>query len=191
MLRLKSDTSSAWIAAALANLDEILIDHVHCEKKAAATALALINRYPQHTSLVRRMAEHASEELEHVTRVLAHVERRGRVLTRDTGDAYVQELLALVRKDEPQRMLDTLICAALIEARSCERFTLLAAALPEGEVKSMYTDLIASEAGHYSMFLAMAREYCVRENVDARFDELASAEAAILAKLPNEPRMHG
>ncbi len=191
MLKLKSDTSPAWVAAALGDLDAVLIDHVHCEKKAAATALALINRYPQHTALVRQMAALATEELEHVTRVLDHVERRGCTLTRDAGDAYVQQLLAHVRRDEPQRMLDTLICAALVEARSCERFTLLADALLEGDEKRMYADLVASEAGHYTMFLTLARDHFPRELVDARFDALAAIEADILSTLPNEARMHG
>lgn len=191
MLKLKSETSDRWVEVAKQNLDAVLLDHVHCEKKAAATALSLINRYPDKSKLVHAMADLAREEMDHFRRVLAIAESRGGTLVRDHGDGYVNMLLQATRKQEPQRLLDALLCAALIEARSCERFARLAAALPEGEIKSIYDELIPIEAGHFSLFMSLAREYFHREEVNARFEELAHHEAAICVGLPCEPRIHG
>jgi len=191
MLKLKSDTPTTWVDVAIRNLDLIVLDHAHCEKKAAATALSLINRYPDRVFLVDHMIALAQEELEHFKKVLAVAQKRRLQLSRDSGDVYVQKLLVHVRKQEPDRLLDALLCAALIEARSCERFSLLAEALQEETEKHLYKDLITSEAGHYTMFLQLAREYFAKDKVAIRFDELASIESEICLTLTNKPRVHG
>lgn len=191
MLNLKSDSNPAWVRAATDDLDTLLIDHVHCEKKAASTALSLVNRYPDRTLLVDHMIAHAQEELEHFALVMGHVKERGLTLRRDTPDPYVNRLLEHARSAEPGRLLDALLVAALIEARSCERFQLLIDALPDGDLRDLFDGLMPSEARHYAMFMNLAREYYPADEVDARLDELAAAEADIVRELPNEPRMHG
>lgn len=191
MLKLKSKSSAEWVRTAVANIDSILLDHVHCEKKAAATAMSLLNRYPDRAFLVERMVALAIEELQHFERVLKLTLSRGLALKRDKPDGYVNALLAAVRKDEPHRLLDTLICASLIEARSAERFKLLSSALPQCAEKELYADLVASEAGHHMLFLRIAKTYFPVKAVVERFEELATLEKDIVASLPNEPRMHG
>jgi tRNA 2-(methylsulfanyl)-N6-isopentenyladenosine37 hydroxylase len=191
MLRLAADTDPAWVRAAVSRLDAVLLDHMHCEKKAAATALSLINRYPFHAELVDRMVEHAAEELDHFRQVLAICRARGLTLGRDSADPYVNRLLEHARRDEPARLLDALVVAALIEARSCERFQLLAAALPDGPERRLFEELLPTEARHYALFMDLARTYCGADAAAHRLDEYAVIEAAIVRSLPNEPRVHG
>jgi tRNA 2-(methylsulfanyl)-N6-isopentenyladenosine37 hydroxylase len=191
MLNLKCASNAGWAAAAAADLDTLLIDHLHAEKKAASTALSLISRYPERLLLVEHMVEHAREELEHFVLVLAHLKQRGVTPRRDVSDAYVNRLLARVRRDEPARLLDALIVAALIEARSCERFQLLVEVLPPGPERDLFSGLMPSEARHYTMFLTLAREYFPAAEVQARLEEFTYLEADIVSSLPDEPRMHG
>jgi len=191
MLRLKCDSNDGWAAAAVADIDGLLCDHVHCEKKAAVTALSFVNRYPDRTVLVDHMIEHAQEELAHFALVMGHLKSRGTTLRRDTPDPYVNALLSHARSEEPGRLLDSLLVAALIEARSCERFQLLVDTLPAGDLRDMFDGLMPSEARHYAMFMSLAREYYPAEEVDARFDTLTEREADIVRALPNEARMHG
>lgn len=191
MLKLRCDSNEGWAAAAVADIDALLCDHVHCEKKAAVTALSFVNRYPERTLLVDHMIAHAQEELEHFARVMGHLKLRSTTLRRDTPDPYVNALLAHARSAEPGRMLDALIVAALIEARSCERFQLLIDALPAGDLRDLFDGLMPSEARHYAMFMNLAREYFPAGEVDERFDTFAVWEAEIVRALPNEARMHG
>jgi tRNA-(ms[2]io[6]A)-hydroxylase len=191
MLNLRCESNPGWAAAAVAQLDVLLSDHVHCEKKAAVTAISFINRYPERTLLVDHMIAHAQEELEHFVLVMEQIKKRGETLRRDAADAYVNALLGHARSDEPGRLLDALIVAALIEARSCERFQLLITALPLSDIRSLFESLMPSEARHYAMFLGLAREYYPTETVDARLEEFAEWEAQIVRALPDEPRMHG
>lgn len=191
MLNLKCASNAEWAAAAVADMDTLLIDHLHAEKKAASTALSLINRYPDRALLVDHMIGHAQEELEHFALVLGHLKQRGVTLRHDVPDAYVNSLLAHARKDEPARLLDALIVAALIEARSCERFQLLVEILPDGPERDLFDGLMPSEARHYAMFLNLAREYFPASDVQARLDAFTDLEADIVRSLPNEPRMHG
>ncbi len=191
MLNLKCDSNAAWAPVAIAGLDALLSDHVHCEKKAAAAAISFINRYPSRTRLVDAMTAHAREELEHFDLVHGVLRSRHSVLAHDTADPYVNRLLALVRKVEPHRELDSLICAALIEARSCERFQLLIDALPVCDERCLFEDLMPSEARHYAMFMHLARNVGGASEADSRLDELSFLEADIVRSLPNEARMHG
>ncbi|MCZ7554813.1 MAG: tRNA-(ms[2]io[6]A)-hydroxylase [Bacteroidia bacterium] len=191
MLNLQCDSNPEWVRAAIDDLDVLLSDHVHCEKKAAAAALSFINRYPGRTALVSAMTVHAREELEHFDRVHDVLRGRQSVLLHDTPDPYVNRLLALIRKGEPQRELDSLICAALIEARSCERFQLLIDALPPCEERRLFEELMPSEARHYAMFMEHARTAAGAAETDRRLGELATLEADIVRALPNEARMHG
>lgn len=169
----------------------ILIDHAHCEKKAASTALSFISRYPGRTALVEKMSALAIEEMEHFCRVHELLLTRGIRLTFDRADEYVNELFSHTRKQEPMKLLDSLLVAALIEARSCERFTLLAQELHDAEIRDLYKDLISSEAGHYMLFLSLAKEYFTEEEVRNRFDELRIFESQCVNLCTPTARMHG
>lgn len=186
---LRSRTDPRWTAVALSDLDRTLADHVHCEKKASATALKLIADHPDRPEMVRALARLAQEEQRHFLAVLAEVERRGARLPPDEGDPYARALLRLVRSG-PERLLDRLLAAALIEARSRERLELLAAALPEPRLRELYRRLARSEEGHGRLFVDLAAGAFGGERVRARLEELARAEAAIVASLPLLPRIH-
>jgi tRNA 2-(methylsulfanyl)-N6-isopentenyladenosine37 hydroxylase len=190
MLHLQSQTSDAWLAQVDAHLDEILIDHAHCEKKAAGTALNLIFAYVEDTELCREMTEIVNEELEHFHRVLDLLARRGIRFRRLKPSKYGRELNDLVRKQEPQRAVDRLIVAGLIEARSCERFHVLAEHVQDSELAEFYRGLFESEARHHTTYTRLARHYAPEEVVMARLDELAAAEAAIINRGEELPRMH-
>lgn len=191
MLGLKATTDPAWIIAANADLASLLIDHVHAEKKAASTALSLINRYPENTELVARLAAMAREEMEHFSLMHAILRERGIPLTRDAGDDYARRLQEHCRKQEPDRLLDSLLIAALIEARSCERFTILAEQCADEALRATYKGLLASEAGHYALFTDLARLSFPPDTVKHRLQEFLELEAAIVRSLPNKPLMHG
>jgi tRNA-(ms[2]io[6]A)-hydroxylase len=191
MLGLHNTTSEQWIEAANRDPASILVDHAHCEKKAATMAISLLNRYPEKSELVEQMAELAEEEMGHFRLVLKEMSARGIALTRDTGDRYAQQLHANIRTQEPFRLLDSLIVSSLIEARSCERFQLLSRSVEDGGLRAFYRSLLESEARHRTVFLALARLYFPHTEVTKRLDELEDAEASIVQGLQNEPVMHG
>jgi tRNA-(ms[2]io[6]A)-hydroxylase len=185
---LRSSTDARWLPQALAAFDRVLVDHAHCEKKAAASAMALVSAYPDDAQLVARLARLAAEELRHFRQVHDLLVARGLPLGRDPGDPYAQELLALCRTGARERRTDRLLVSALIEARSCERLSLLAEALPDPPLRAFYARLARAEAGHHALFadLALARDPGARPRVA----ELAEAEARIVASLPVLPRIH-
>jgi len=190
---LESATSAEWAVVAADDLDATLADHAHCEKKASASALALINDYPDDPELVAAMARLAEEEIGHFREVHELLLARGAPLTRDRGDAYAQQLLALLRKTASERKLDRLLVAALIEARSCERFRLLRAELDargDAELAAVLRRLESSEAGHAALFVHLAELRFGTEAARARLREVASAEASIVAQLPIRARIH-
>jgi tRNA-(ms[2]io[6]A)-hydroxylase len=191
MLCLKAPSQPSWIAVASSDLDRVLLDHAHCEKKAAVNAMALVSRYPERDRLVREMIALAQEEMEHFGLVYEYIRRRGTPLERDPGDPYAQALHKEVRQHEPGRMMDLLLVAALIEARSCERFSILSKHVPDEELRAFYESLLASEAGHYRTFYDIACEYYPEAEVRARLDELSQREAEIVIGLENKPTMHG
>ena len=195
-------SSEAWVRAALADVPTLLIDHAHCEKKAASTAVRFLFKYPDWPRLVSAMSKLAREELLHFDRVLRELAARG-VPFRGLGAAgYAAALFAAARSDEPGRrvdarflargastIVDEMLCCALIEARSHERFVRLAAATDDVRLKDLYEDLLAAEERHGSLYLELAEE-AAGGNVSARLAELAAHEAAVLAR-PGQPiRMH-
>ena len=175
---------------ALANLDEILVDHAHCEKKAASTAVSLLFKYPEHGSLLVPLARLAREELGHFEEVLGRLEARGLRLRRLVPSPYAARLMTAVRKHEPDRLVDTLLCLSLIEARSCERMTLLAEALTDGDLRALYRGLLASEARHHRTYVELAAELVPEREVRERLTSLAVHEAAVLAAAPAIARFH-
>ncbi len=191
MLCLKITSQPSWVENARNDLDRVLLDHAHCEKKAAVNAMALVSRYPGRDTLVREMIALAKEEMEHFGMVYDIIRERGGTLGRDPGDPYVQALHREVRMNEPERMLDLLLVGALIEARSCERFSMLSKHVPDADLREFYVSLLASEAGHYRTFYDIACEYYPEVEVRARLDDLSTREAEIVLGLASEPTMHG
>lgn len=191
MLCLQCESNPGWIHVANAHPIAILIDHAHCEKKAAAFALAMINRYPERTRLVKEMVDLAKEEIEHFDLVLRELEVRNAVLTHDAGNRYAQLLHEHIRKTEPHRLLDSLIVGAFIEARSCERFSILAEHALTEDLRVLYKSLLASEAGHYRAYTDIAREYFPVDDVKRRIQEFGAIEADIIRSMTDQPTMHG
>lgn len=190
MFCLQSKTDAQWLEVVLADVDALLADHAYCEKKAAASAMSLIGRYPDDPVLVPQMIRLAQEELEHFERIYHVITARGGKLGQIDKDPYVQELLPLCRKQGVEALIDRLLVASLIEARSAERFFLLAEHLPDADLRALYQELAATESGHHTQFVNLAYHYAPREVVKARLAELSREEAAIVARLPVAPRMH-
>ncbi len=190
MLRLVANTRPDWLAEALASMDTILLDHAHCEKKAASTAVGMLFRYPERPELMRPLSELAREELRHFEQVLEVIDGRGGRFERQFPSTYAQRLIAVVRKVEPGRLIDNLLCCALIEARSCERMQLLADALEDEVLVSLYRSLLASEARHHQAYVDLAAAYAPMDTVLARLEELAEHEAKVLAEGEQPVRLH-
>ncbi|MGB3405346.1 MAG: tRNA isopentenyl-2-thiomethyl-A-37 hydroxylase MiaE [Microcoleaceae cyanobacterium] len=187
---LKQPTSQAWIEQAINNLDTVLVDHSHCERKAAGAAINLMFRYPSSTKLVRSLTAIAKEELEHFEQVNQWLERRKIPLQPLNSPPYASKLNKQVRRNEPERMLDFLLMYGLIEARSHERLGLIAENCPEPELACFYRGLMASEARHYGIYYVLATTYFDTEVVNQRLEEMAIVESEILATLYPEPRIH-
>ena len=190
MLHLHCDTPARWLAKVDSDLESILIDHAHCEKKAAGTALNLIFAYVENVELCRAMTEIVNEELEHFHMVLDLLARRNIRFRRLKPSTYGRELNDLVRKQEPQRAVDRLLVAGLIEARSCERFHVLAQHVQDAELAEFYRSLFESEARHHTTYTRLAKHFAPDLEVVRRLEELAAAEAAIITRGEELPRMH-
>jgi tRNA 2-(methylsulfanyl)-N6-isopentenyladenosine37 hydroxylase len=187
---LKQPTSQVWVDQAIAHLDTILLDHSHCERKAAGVALNLMFRYPSYSKLVRNLTAIAQEELEHFELVNQWLDKRGIAMAALPAPPYGANLNAHIRKSEPERLLDTLLVSALIEARSHERLGLLAQHCPDAELAKFYRTLMASEARHYGIYWLLANTYCDPETVTIRLEALSVIESDILATLHPQPRIH-
>ena len=190
---LAAPSSAAWLEAANARPDLLLIDHAHCERKAAGVALQLMFRYPSDAPLAEALSPLAREELEHFELVLQVLERRGIALRPLAAPAYGASLAAAVRRQEPQRQLDALLVAGLIEARSHERMALLAAHAEDPELRELYGELLASEARHFGLYWVLAEERHGREATVARLEDLAQLECVALSGELADPhglRMH-
>ena len=191
MLCLKNDSNPEWIISAKENLINVIIDHAHCEKKAAKTGMALLNKYPDKTDLCFAMADLVEEEIGHFRSVLKILERRSYTLKPDGGDFYAKQLFGQLRKNEICGLLDHLLIAGIIEARSCERLQILADNLDDEELIKFYKNLAHSEAGHCMTFIKLAKNYYDEKEVKLRLDELTTFEAELIRSLKNEPTMHG
>jgi tRNA-(ms[2]io[6]A)-hydroxylase len=190
MLRLAAPTDPAWTRRALADLDEVLIDHAHCEKKAAGAALRLLFEHPEHGFLLEPLARLAREELAHFEEVLRALRRRSVAFRRQRPSPYAGRLHAAMRSGGPGRLVDRLLCCALIEARSCERFAILAGAVDDPDLGALYQGLLASEARHHRIYVELASRLAPAAEVHRRLAELAEHEAAVLAASPPLARMH-
>lgn len=193
MLGLKLPTDPRWVNIVELNIEEILTDHAYCEQKAASTAISLIVSFPEYTELVQEMTSLVKEEISHFKMVHDKIIERGWTMGRDRKDEYVLQVIKFFPKGGSRvtQLVHRLLYAALIEARSCERFRLLSEELKEEELREFYHNLMVSEANHYTMFLAFARKYGDREEVDEKWQELLTFEAEVMKNLGNKETIHG
>lgn len=193
MLGLKLPTDPRWVNIATKNIDEILTDHAYCEQKAASTAISLIVSFPEYTDLIQEMIALSREEMGHFKMVHDKIIARGQTLGRDRKDDYVNALLKFFPKggSRTTQLVHRLLYAALIEARSCERFRLLSEQLEDKELSEFYHKLMVSEASHYSMFLSFARQYGNLDEVNEKWQDLLEYEAEIMKNLDNKETIHG
>jgi len=190
VLNLASKTDPGWVETALSDLDELLLDHAHCERKAAGMALRLMFRYPDRPFLHDPLSRLAREELAHYEEVLRALAERGGSIRRQRPSPYAGRLYHCVRSAEPERLVDTLLVGALIEARSCERFQLLAEAVDDPSLRALYNGLLVSEARHHGSYLELAVAASDESSARARLLELAQREAEIIADPAPMVRMH-
>lgn len=193
MLGLKLPTDPRWVNIVEKNIEDILTDHAYCEQKATSTAISLIVSFPEYTELVQEMVALVKEEISHFKMVHDKILENGWVLGRDRKDAYVIQLIGFFPKggSRTTQLVHRLLYAALIEARSCERFRLLSEELEDKELAEFYRKLMVSEANHYTMFLGFARQYGDRKEVDKKWSELLDFEAQIMKDLSKSETIHG
>jgi len=193
MLGLKLPTDPRWVNLAEKSLEEILTDHAYCEQKAATSAITMIQGFPERERLVRELAPLVTEEWGHFRMVLKELDKRNLKLGYQRKDEYVNKLIQFQRKggSKEDRLLEKLLTFALIEARSCERFRLLSLHISEESLKEFYHKFMVSEAGHYRLFIDLAKEYCGEEKVKVRWQEYLTYEAQLMKELsPRGDRMH-
>ncbi|NJX15447.1 tRNA-(ms[2]io[6]A)-hydroxylase [Tamlana crocina] len=193
MLGLKLPTDPRWVNIVEKNIKEILTDHAFCEQKATSTAISLIVSFPEYTELVQEMTALVKEEISHFKMVHDKIIERGWTLGRDRRDDYVVQLVKFFPKggSRTTQLVHRLLYAALIEARSCERFRLLSEELEDKELAEFYKKLMVSEANHYTMFLGFARTYGNKKEVDAKWQQLLEYEAEIMRDLGKSETIHG
>ena len=193
MLGLKLPTDPRWANSIEENLEEILIDHAYCEQKAASTAISLIVTYPELSDLVTSMISLAKEEMTHFSMVHKLIMERNMTLGKERVDPYVRKVLDFFPKGDHRmkRLVYRLLVAALIEARSCERFKVLSQKLSDEKLKKFYEKLMISEAGHFTLFLGLARKYGDRNDVDKLWNSLLKYEGEIIKEFADSNRVHG
>ena len=193
MLGLKLPTDPRWVNIVEKNIEEILTDHAFCEQKATSTAISLIVSFPEYSELVQEMTSLVKEEMSHFKMVHEKILERGWKLGRDRKDDYVIQLIKFFPKggSRTTQLIHRLLYAALIEARSCERFRLLSEELKDKELAEFYRKLMISEANHYTMFLGFARKYGDRSEVDQKWQALLDYEAEIMKDLGGKEYIHG
>ncbi|PWG82774.1 tRNA 2-methylthio-N6-isopentenyl adenosine(37) hydroxylase MiaE [Pararcticibacter amylolyticus] len=194
MLKLKLPTDPRWVKNVVeSNIEEILTDHAFCEQKAASNAITLIVQNPELSDLVQEMAELAKEEMDHFKRVHDIILERGYTLGRERKDDYVNELLKFLKKGGSRReqLTDRLLFAAMIEARSCERFKVLSENINDPFLSSFYHELMISEATHYTTFIKLAKKYADGIDVDKRWNDFLEYEAVVIQNYGKKETVHG
>lgn len=193
MLGLKLATDPRWVNIVESNIEEILTDHAWCEQKAATNAIYIIVNNSEKEELVTEMTRIALEEMEHFQMVHNIIKEKGLVLGRERKDNYVNDLVKFAKKDGSRNdaLVERLLFAAMIEARSCERFKVLSKNIQDPELAKFYRDLMISEAGHYTTFLGFAKQYQENINVDTRWKEWIEFESSIIANYGKQETVHG
>lgn len=189
---MKLETDPRWVNIVEKNIEDILTDHAYCEQKAASNAITILVRYPQYADLVDAMAAIAIEEMQHFQLVHEKLKERGMQLGEEQKDDYVNNLAKFNNGGSlTQVFVDRLLFAALIEARSCERFKLLSEQINDADLRIFYRDLMESEARHYTTFLNFARKYGEDIDVDSRWNEYLNYEADLLKNYGKKQEIHG
>lgn len=187
---LRYATPQAWVDTVMADFDSFLIDHAAAEKKASGMAVSMLSHYPDRTELVLAMSDLAIEEMVHFRDVVKVMQKRNLTLAPDTKDTYINSFRKHMRKGTDVYFLDRLLIGSIVEARGCERFGLVAEALPDGELKKFYWAITESERRHDDLFSKLAYLYFDKAIVDQRMDELLDAEAEIVKALPIVAALH-
>ena len=193
MLGLKLATDPRWVNIVESNIEEILTDHAWCEQKAASNAIYIIINNSEKEELVTEMTRIALEEMEHFQMVHNIIKEKGLTLGRERKDNYVNDLVKFAKKDGSRNdaLVERLLFAAMIEARSCERFRVLSQNIKDPELAKFYHDLMVSEAGHYTTFLKFARQYTEKTDVDKRWQEWIAYETSIIVNYGKNETVHG
>lgn len=194
MLGLKLSTDPRWVNIVEENIDEILTDHAYCEQKAASNAITIIVNHPEYSELVEAMTDLVREEITHFRQVHDIIVSRGQTLGKERKDDYVNELLKFIKipfRSREEILVDRLLLAAMIEARSCERFRVLSENIKDEFLSKFYFELMVSEANHYTMFIGFARKYAVEVDVDKRWNEFLVYEAEVIARYGRSGNVHG
>ncbi len=193
MLGLKLLTDPRWANIAESNLEEILTDHAWCEQKAATNAITIITNNSEHIELVEELTAIAIEEMEHFQMVVDIIKKRGYTLGRERKDDYVGRLVKFSKRDGSRNsaFIDRLLFAAMIEARSCERFRVLSQNIKDEELAKFYHELMVSEAGHYTTFLNFARKYTIDVDVEKRWAEWLEFEGQLILDYGKKVAIHG
>ena len=193
MLGLKFETNTSWAVVAKNDLQQILTDHAFAEQKAASNAVSIIINYSEETELVKAMSDIAIEEMEHFKMVHLLMVKRGMVLGREQKNDYAKHLhhFFTKTKDRTDALIQRLLIAALIEARSCERFKVFSENLDDEELADFYKELMISEANHYKIFLGFARDYQERSIVDKKWGALLRYEADFMKNRGEKAKVHG
>jgi tRNA-(ms[2]io[6]A)-hydroxylase len=193
MLGLRLPTDPRWVNIAEKNISDVLSDHAWCEQKAALNAMSTIVRFPQHQELVTELTRIALEEMEHFEMVHEKIKARGFQLGHEQRDCYVQDLSLFIKKggDKSQELTERLLFAAMIEARSCERFRILSEEIGDDDLKAFYRELMISEATHYTSFIGLAKKYGDPKKVDRRWQEFLDFESTLMEKYGRDSAMHG
>ncbi|MBS1549615.1 MAG: tRNA-(ms[2]io[6]A)-hydroxylase [Bacteroidetes bacterium] len=192
MFKLKLPTDPRWANIAEDNLEEILTDHAWCEQKAATNAIGLITMVPEHTEMVAELTAIAMEEMDHFNQVHEIIKKRGGVLGRTRKDDYVNDLYKfIIQGSREDYLVDRMLFAAMIEARSCERFKVLTENIKDEELKTFYKELMISEANHYTTFIGFARQLGDAEKVNKRWEEWLEHEAKVIQSYGKKETIHG
>lgn len=194
MLGLKLETDPRWVNIAEKNIEEVLTDHAYCEQKAATNAISIMIAFPYYTDLVDEMIKLSKEELTHFEMVHQKIKERGLRLGFERKDEYVNDLYKFMRKGHKKEivLIDRLLFAAMIEARSCERFKLLSEQVNDADLREFYRELMISEATHYTLFIGFARKYGNHvEDVEARWKEWLNFEANLVKNYGKKETIHG
>lgn len=190
MLNLRYDTPKEWLDIVFSDFDAFLLDHASCERKAAATNMSFVVKYPDRTEMLDSIINMAREEMEHFHQVFRIISKRGLILTPDEKDQYVNLMIEKVRSGRDERLLDRLILSGVIEARGCERLAMVTEALEDQALKDFYLELTKCEARHHSQFIKLADYYFDKNTIEKRLDQFLDYEAEAIQKVPFRARLH-
>lgn len=189
-INLKSQSTAEWANHCIENFDSFILDHAACERKASATGISLVVRYPDRSEIIMPLIKFSQEELVHFAEVMKLVKARKLQSPPDEKDLYMNKILGLIRKGRDEEFLDRLLCVGIVEARGCERFRIIGETIEDKPLKDFYIKLAKAEERHHELFVKLALKYFSSEVVEERLDELLTVEASIIKSLPIRAAVH-